>query len=125
VAAEPDPPPRRGTPLSEADKDRFAEILSQHVATDSLTVDELEQRLEALYGSTTREQAAEVIADLPPLPGAPERRSWRRGHGEAGEPGSGWLSTNERFRDPSTKRIMRVWVDPADGSRHYVPDETL
>jgi hypothetical protein len=28
----------------------------------------------------------------------------------------------ERFRDPSSGAIMRVRVDPADDSRHYVPD---
>ena len=28
----------------------------------------------------------------------------------------------ERFRDPSTNAVMRVWVDPA-GGRHYVADE--
>jgi hypothetical protein len=33
------------------------------------------------------------------------------------------MPTAERFRDPSTKKIMRVWIDPADGSRHYVPDD--
>jgi len=38
------------------------------------------------------------------------------------EPGAGWVPTPERFRDPSTRAIMRVWVDPADLSRHYVPD---
>lgn len=25
-------------------------------------------------------------------------------------------------RDPSTRAIMRVWIDPADLSRHYVPE---
>ena len=28
----------------------------------------------------------------------------------------------ERFVDPSTKRVMRVWIDPGDHSRHYVPE---
>ena len=28
-----------------------------------------------------------------------------------------------RFRDPSSGVIMRVWVDPGDDSRHYVPDD--
>jgi hypothetical protein len=32
------------------------------------------------------------------------------------------VPTSERFRDPSSGTIMRVWVDPADDSRHYVPD---
>jgi hypothetical protein len=45
-----------------------------------------------------------------------------RRHGESAQPGSGWTSTDEVFRDPSTGRVMRVWIDPVDGSRHYVPD---
>jgi hypothetical protein len=45
-----------------------------------------------------------------------------RRHGESARPGSGWTSTDEVFRDPSTGRVMRVWVDPVDGSRHYVPE---
>ena len=45
-----------------------------------------------------------------------------RRHGESEVPAEGWQPTEESFRDPSTGRIMRVWVDPADGSRHYVPE---
>jgi hypothetical protein len=32
------------------------------------------------------------------------------------------VRTDERFRDQSSG-MMRVWVDPADASRHYVPDD--
>jgi hypothetical protein len=46
-----------------------------------------------------------------------------RRHGESPVPASHWQSTTEVFRDPSSSRVMRVWVDPNDGSRHYVPDE--
>jgi hypothetical protein len=45
-----------------------------------------------------------------------------RRHGESPVPAQGWESTGEVFRDPSSGRIMRVWVDPVDGSRHYVPE---
>jgi len=38
------------------------------------------------------------------------------------QPAAGWVPTPERFRDPSTRAIMRVWIDPADLSRHYVPE---
>ena len=38
------------------------------------------------------------------------------------QPGAGWVPTPERFRDPLTRAIVRVWVDPADLSRHYVPE---
>ena len=45
-----------------------------------------------------------------------------RRHGESDRPEPGWRATEEVFRDPSTDRVMRVWLDPADGSRHYVPE---
>ena len=45
-----------------------------------------------------------------------------RRHGESPVGAPGWVPTEESFRDPSTGRIMRVWVDPVDGSRHYVPE---
>ncbi len=43
-------------------------------------------------------------------------------HGEHPMAQPNWQPTNERFRDPSTDRVMRVWIDPATGSRHYVPE---
>jgi hypothetical protein len=50
----------------------------------------------------------------------------RGGTGRPGDvtaaPGPGWVPTSERFRDPTTGAVMRVWLDPADQSRHYVPD---
>jgi hypothetical protein len=46
-----------------------------------------------------------------------------RRHGESPVPASHWQSTSEVFRDPSSGRVMRVWLDPVDGSRHYVPDQ--
>jgi len=46
-----------------------------------------------------------------------------RRYGERDRPQGGWQRTPEVFRDPSTGRMMRVWVDPDDGSRHYVPEE--
>jgi hypothetical protein len=33
-----------------------------------------------------------------------------------------WQRTDEVFKDPSTGRLMRVWLDGNDGSRHYLPD---
>ena len=37
-------------------------------------------------------------------------------------PAARWERTNEVIRDPFTSRTLRVWIDPADGSRHYVPE---
>jgi len=45
-----------------------------------------------------------------------------RRHGESQTPADGWQRTDEVFVDPSTERRMRVWVDPVDGSRHYIAE---
>ena len=47
-----------------------------------------------------------------------------RRHAESDAPEAGWRRTDEVFRDPSTARLMRVWVD-AQGGRHYVPESRL
>ncbi len=44
-----------------------------------------------------------------------------RRHRESDRPGSGWCRTDEVFNDPSTNRVMRVWLDQA-GERHYVAE---
>jgi hypothetical protein len=44
-----------------------------------------------------------------------------RRHGEGERPRPDWRPTDEVFNDPSTNRVMRVWVDGA-GERHYVPE---
>lgn len=44
-----------------------------------------------------------------------------RRHGESASAQHDWSPTDERFRDPSTGRLMRVWLD-RDGARHYVPE---
>ncbi len=79
-----------------------------------------------VYTAQSTEDVAPLTADLPPLPAPPapdSRRSrWGRGHGEVSQPAAGWVATDERFRDPTSKRIMRVWLDPSTGDRHYIPD---
>ncbi len=42
-----------------------------------------------------------------------------RRHREANRPGPGWQRTEEVFNDPSTNRVMRVWLDDS-GERRYV-----
>jgi hypothetical protein len=112
--------------LSDDDREQLVELLARHSAAGSFSTDELERRVAVVYAAESRDQVTAVIADLPPLdPGkSPPPRLWRRGgHAEADKPGLGWVPTDERFRDPRTRRIMRVWVDPASGARHYVPDQ--
>jgi Domain of unknown function (DUF1707) len=110
--------------LSDSDREQLFERLNRHAAAGTLTLEELERRVEVVAGAETREQAIAATADLPPLAGDPRpaRARWGRGHGDADKPRADWRPTSERFRDPRTNRVMRVWEDAA-GARHYVPDD--
>jgi hypothetical protein len=111
--------------LGDQDREELLELLSRHAAAGRLELDELERRVALVLEAETREGALAVLADLPPLPasGSRKRRAdSRRGHGDVISPRVDWTPTPERFRDPRSARIMRVWTDP-DGGRHYVPDE--
>jgi hypothetical protein len=44
-----------------------------------------------------------------------------RRHGESDRPQPDWRPTDEVFNDPSTNRVMRVWLD-GSGERQYVPE---
>lgn len=122
MTAPADDTPASALRLSDADRERIADLLARHAAAGRLTVEELELRVEALYRARSSGEVAALTADLPPLADDRARPGRGRGHGDASSPMPGWLATNERFRDPGTRRIMRVWVDPASGERHYVPD---
>jgi hypothetical protein len=109
--------------LSDADRELLYEKLKQHAAEGRLSVEELERRVAAIAMAEDRETAAIVMADLPPLAqgGAPGGARRGRGHGDADAPQPDWRPTNERFRDPRSNRVMRVWVD-SGGGRHYVAE---
>ncbi len=112
--------------LTDGDRELFYEQLKRHAAEGSLSLTELERRVGVVAAADTREAAAVTLSDLPTLLPSPlateaERARWGRGHAETARPGANWQATDERFRDPRSGRIMRVWVDPA-GARHYVPE---
>jgi hypothetical protein len=109
--------------LGDADRELLYEALGRHHAEGRLDTAELERRVAIVAEAPTREAAAEAMAGLPPLVTAPEERRprWGRGHGEAERPEPDWQPTSERFRDPRTRNVLRVWVDPA-GARHYVAE---
>src|SRR5438105_4674757 len=109
--------------LSDAEREQLVEALGRHAAEGRIGLDELERRVAVIYEASSLEEAAAALADLPPLPVASPPR-WRRGrgHGDADAAAPGWLPTNERFRDPRTNRIIRVWVD-SGGGRHYVAED--
>ncbi|HET9103990.1 MAG TPA: DUF1707 domain-containing protein [Solirubrobacteraceae bacterium] len=113
-------------PLSDADRERLFTALSEHAAQDTISLEELERRIERVTAAQTREEAAAVLSDLPPLTidapaPEPSRARGRRGHGHSDAPDPSWRPTSERFRDPRTGAVMRVWED-ASGGRHYVPE---
>ncbi|MGI8573673.1 MAG: DUF1707 SHOCT-like domain-containing protein [Solirubrobacteraceae bacterium] len=110
--------------LSDADRELLFANLARHAGEGRLDVDELEQRIAAIAEARTHEQAAAVMADLPPLTsdaGQAPRARRGRGHGDADAPEPGWAPTEERFRDPRSGRVMRVWADAA-GGRHYLAE---
>lgn len=110
----------------EADRERLIAVLREHYALGQFGLDELERRVGVVLSARFLDEAALAVADLPQLAGrgAAEQRPsrQRRGHAQAAEPAPGWIPTDERFRDPTTRAVMRVWIDPADQSRHYVPE---
>ncbi len=117
------PPPVPGSRFGDADRDRLTGILREHYALGRLELDELSRRVEIVLAAEYADEAAVAVRDLPPLgaPGPGKRAPGRR-HAQTAAPGPGWVPTAERFRDPTTGTVMRVWLDPADQSRHYVPD---
>jgi Domain of unknown function (DUF1707) len=115
----------------DADRERLIAKLREHYAREELEMGELDRRVGVVLAATYVDEAAAAVADLPQLAGpaagsgsgSGQRRS-RRGHAQAATPGAGWVPTDERFRDPTTRVVMRVWVDPSTQpeTRWYVPE---
>ena len=125
------PPGGPGAGFGDAERDRLAIVLREHYALGRLDEAEFDRRLGIVLSADHAAAAAAALAGLPPLTpqpagGAgeapPSGRRFRGRHAQVTAPDPGWVPTDERFRDPSSGTIMRVWLDPADGSRHYVPD---
>jgi hypothetical protein len=104
--------------VNDPRRDGLAAALGRYYAEDRIDTGELSRRLDVLFGT----DPDRALDGLPPLAPAPEpKRRWGRRHGESDRPQPGWIPTRERFHDPSTRRVMRVWLD-SDGTRHYVPE---
>ena len=132
---------------AEADRERLLALLREHYAVGLLGPEELDRRVGVVLAARYLDEAAAAVADLPGVPaagtaaaapgsaaatgragepslmsGRSSPRRVRRGHGHADQAAAGWIPTDERFRDPTSRAVMRVWVDPADQSRHYIPE---
>lgn len=110
-------------PVTEPEQEQLLEALRRYVAEGRLELDEFDTRAARLFEARTRVAARAVLDGLPLLAAPPSshRRRWGRRHGETDGPQAHWIATDEVFRDPTTGRVMRVWVDPTDGTRHYAP----
>jgi hypothetical protein len=98
-------------------EEQLAAHVGRHYAAGCFDSEELERRLDlATAGSHG------ALDGLAPRPTAAPRRRWGRRHGEAGAEQPTWVPRKERFVDPTTQRVMRVWVDQADHARHYVAE---
>jgi hypothetical protein len=126
---EPAGPPR--ALATDAGRDRLIGFLREHYAQGLLDDAEFGRRVGAVLAARFTDEAAAALGGLPALAagagaGGSEtsaRGRPRRGrYAESARPGPSWVPTGERFRDPASGQIMRVWVDPADQARHYVPE---
>jgi hypothetical protein len=109
----------------DADRERLLGLLREHYALGNLDDADFDRRTGLVLAAAYTDEAAAALVGLPVLSGegpGPRPPRSRRRHAQADRPGSGWVPTSERFRDPASRQIVRVWVDPADGSRHYVPE---
>jgi hypothetical protein len=108
----------------DGDRERIIGLLREHYAQGRLDDAELDRRVGAVLAAEFADEAAAALAGLPSMvpAGQPARKPRRRAHGQAVTPQPGWVPTAERFRDPASGVVMRVWTDPADASRHYVPE---
>ena len=121
--------------IGNTEREQLFAILREHYAEGRLSLDELRRRIEIVLVAEYADQAAAPSSSSPcwrapaglgaargrrPRPARPALPPRPRRGGSAAP---GWEQTAERFRDPSSGAIMRVWVDP-DGARHYVPDDS-
>ncbi len=107
-------------PVSEQEQERLLEALRRHLAAGRLDLVQFDDRVARLYRAQTRAGARTALEGLPLLEAAaPQVRRSRRRRGEGAPVQQHWVATEEVFRDPSSGRVMRVWVDPTDGTRHY------
>ena len=107
--------------IGDPEREHAVLQLRRHLLDGRLEMEEFAERVGAAYEAKTQADLDKAMTGLPALPIEVEQSKNRR-HGEVDLPAIGWHPTSERFRDPSTGRIMRVWVDRGDASRHYVAE---
>ena len=96
-----------GIRIGDAEREKAATSLREHYAHGRLTLDEFQQRLDAVFAAKTAPDLARLMADLPhtepyaapwppsqpfgtPPPGYPTGGGWGPGAGRGWGPGAGW-----------------------------------
>jgi hypothetical protein len=111
----------RDVRLTDGERESLIEALRHALSEGRISLEEFEQRAGIVYAARLLSDADPAFAELPAVaPAGSKPPGRRRRHGESDTPKPHWHATEEVFRDPTTGRVMRVWVDPSDGSRHYV-----
>lgn len=108
-------------PWSEREQEELVRALHRHLAEGRLDLEQFDVRVAQVYTAGTRGQARAALEGLPLLDAPARRRRARGRYGERDRVQPHWVGTDEVFRDPVTGQVMRVWVDPTDGTRHYAP----
>ena len=99
---------------SDADRERVAAALREHLAAGRLTLDEFNDRLDKTYAARTAGELDEVMSDLPgvdlqQLPEAPVRRAGGRPPGTRSPAGPPAWSGQGRF-SPAWRRAWGSWL---------------
>jgi hypothetical protein len=117
-------PPAPRAAVGDDGREKIIALLREHYSQGRLDEADLDRRVGIALAAQFADEAAAALDGLPALvPAARPGRRLRRGaHAQAVRPADGWVPTAERSRDPVTRVVMRVWIDPADNSRHYVPE---
>jgi hypothetical protein len=101
-----EPPRLRGGPhalrIGDAERDAAAADLGEHYAAGRLSLDELNQRLDAVFSSKTFGQLARIMADLP----GPGRVPWRAR--PADSPVAGFQTRGPQAPPTPTDRAGRI-----------------
>lgn len=107
--------------VGDPERDHAVLQLRRHFLDGRLEMEDFADRVGTAYDAQTQADLDRAMTGLPQLPIEVEPSG--NGHRDERElPAFGLHPTAERFRDPTTGRVTRVWVDPVDGGRHDVAE---
>jgi DUF1707 SHOCT-like domain len=96
---------------SDADRDRTAEFLREHLAAGRLTQEEFSERLDKAYAAKTLGELDELLADLPAIDlyKLPDASLDRGRRGGSGPPPLPWMMAPGRLT-PAWRAALGSWL---------------